>query len=92
MSQSLILRKTRRDHEKTLAQMAEWLGTSNQRVSQWESGEPIPAERVNAWIKDETLPDWVRQMARDLEVASLREAHQAIGLRIERLEQATPAA
>ena len=88
MTPAQILRKSRRDRNVTLATMAEWLGTSNQRVSQWESGDAIPAERVSAWIKDETLPDWVRQMAREIEIAALWAEHAALGARIDQLAEA----
>lgn len=88
MNAAQILRKARRDHDATLAEIAEWLGTSNQRVSQWESGDAIPAERVTAWIKDEAVPGWVRQMAREIEVAMLKHEHEVLGERIESLAQA----
>lgn len=82
-----ILRKTRREHEITLAQMGEWLGTTSQRVGQWESGDTMPAERISRWTKDSSVPDWVRQMARDLEIAILKQEHAALGERIAQLER-----
>lgn len=88
MTPNFILRKARRDHDATMDQMGEWLGTTRQRVGQWEGGEAMPPERVNAWVKDEALPNWVRQMARDIEIAELKVEHAALGARIAQLEQA----
>jgi len=82
-----LLRNARRDHDATLAQMAEWLGTSNQRVHQWENGQPIPTERIVSWAADEALPDWVRQMARELLVAQLRKDYEALGERLTTVAQ-----
>jgi predicted transcriptional regulator len=87
MLPNMILRKARREHEISLAQMGEWLGATSQRVGQWESGDPIPAERASAWRKDDGLPEWIREMARDIEISSLREQNAAINARIDQLDR-----
>jgi hypothetical protein len=87
MAPNTVLWKARREHSATLAQMGRWLGTSGQRVSQWEKGDAVPTDRLIAWQLDSDLPDWVRRMARDLELANLREQQAAIGARINELQQ-----
>lgn len=90
MAPNTVLWKARREHGASLAQMGLWLGTSGQRVSQWEKGEPIPVERLIAWQQDIALPEWIKEMARSLELADLRERQSAIGARIAQLDNPAP--
>ena len=48
MSPNQILKQTRRDLGLTLESMAETLGMTTQRLSQWERGDEIPAERIKS--------------------------------------------
>lgn len=86
MTPNQLLRKARKDHDLTLAEMATLLDTSNQRVSQWESGDPITQDRIDSWTKDESLPEWVRKMAFDIAIASVRQTIQTSSDRLTELE------
>lgn len=86
MTPNQLLRKVRKEHDLTLAEMAELLDTSHQRVAQWEGGDPIPQERIDNWTKNEALPDWVRSMAFDLAIASVRQVIQVSEERLTALE------
>lgn len=92
MTPNQLLRKARKDHDLTLAEMAELLDTSNQRVHQWENGDPIPQERIDNWTKNEALPDWVRKMAYGLAIASVRQVVQTSEERLSELETRIQAA
>lgn len=86
MTPNQLLRKARKAHDLTLAEMAELLDTSNQRVHQWENGDPIPQERIDNWTKNQDLPEWVRGMAFDIAIASVRQVIEVSSERLNDLE------
>jgi len=85
MTPNDVLRETRSEAGKTLGEMAEALDTSNQRVSQWEHGDPVPLERIRAWANEKRFPVWVRVMAHQMWQAHLEQAHDELGRQIEEL-------
>lgn len=82
-----ILKKTRRDREMTLSAMCDILGVSNQRISQWENGAPVPLERICEWANDERLPDWARAMAHQMWLAAIQQDYARIGTQIADLQK-----
>ena len=87
MSPNQILKQTRRDLGLTLESMAETLGMTTQRLSQWERGDEIPAERIKGWANNARLPDWALNLAYQLWLASLEQQHAAIGDQMQELGQ-----
>ena len=69
-----LLRATRRQHNLTLDEIADLLGNSTQRIGQWEKGDPIPLNRIQAWTHNAELPGWVRKMALQMWFISLAQA------------------
>ena len=87
MSPNQILKQTRRDLGLTLESMAETLGMTTQRLSQWERGDEIPAERIKGWANNARLPDWARNLAYQLWLESLEQQHAEIGDQMQELGQ-----
>ena len=87
MSPNQILKQTRRDLGLTLESMAETLGMTTQRLSQWERGDEIPAERIKGWANNARLPHWARNLAYQLWLESLEQQHAAIGDQMQELGQ-----
>ncbi len=57
MTSNQILKKFRRKREYTLEQMAELLGLTRARLSQYESGDAIPVGRIREWSNALHLPE-----------------------------------
>lgn len=87
MTPQVILRKTRLAHELTLEDMANLLDTSKQRLSQYESGDNIKDEKLTEWAKNDKLPQWVRDMAWQAYIASVRDQIAALSTRLNEIEQ-----
>ncbi len=85
MTPNQILKKFRRDRECTLEQIAELLGLTRARLSQYESGDAIPVGRIREWSNASHLPEWARNMAYQMWLASLEQAHDALGEQLEAL-------
>jgi len=85
MTPNQVLKQFRRERELTHEQMAEVLGLTRARLSQYESGDSIPAERIREWSNSSKLPDWARHMAYQMWLAWLEQQHVAIGEQIEAL-------
>ena len=86
MTPNQILKTFRRDRDMTHEQMAELFGLTRARLSQYESGSPIPPDRIQEWANNNRLPDWARGMAYQMWLASLEQQHSAIGDQISQLE------
>jgi len=67
--------------------MCDVLGVSNQRVSQWENGDPIPLERIREWALDDRLPDWARVMVHQMWLAAIQQDQVRIGMQIADLQR-----
>ena len=65
--------------------MAEVFGLTRARWSQFEQGDPMPIERIKNWATDTHLPEWAREFARQLWLASLEQQHNFLGEQIETL-------
>src|SRR3989304_1126121 len=50
----------------TLDQLADIFQVTKQRVFQWEKGDPIPEERLQAVAANPKAPLWLRQLALNL--------------------------
>lgn len=87
MSPNQLLKQVRRDRNLTLEAMAETLGMTTQRLSQWERGDSIPPERIQIWANDKRLPEWARALAYQLWLASLEQQYGAIGEQMQVLGQ-----
>ncbi len=87
MSPNQIFKQVRRDRNLTLEAMAETLGMTTQRLSQWERGDSIPAERIRDWANNPRLPEWARSMAYQLWLATLEQQYGAIGEQMTALGQ-----
>lgn len=80
-----ILKTIRHNRGLTLADMAKLLGASNQRVYQWESGENIPLNRIREWLQNPDLPHWAHEMAYQVWIITLQDAHEQLGVQITEL-------
>ena len=87
MTPNQILKKFRREREFTHEQMAEILGLTRARLSQYESGDPIPAERIREWSNSSRLPTWALSMADQMWLAVLEQQQADIRNQIEVLRQ-----
>jgi transcriptional regulator with XRE-family HTH domain len=85
MTPNQILKQVRKERDLTTEQMAEIFGLTRARWSQFEQGDPMPIERIKGWATDARLPDWAREFARQLWLASLEQQHVALGEQIEQL-------
>lgn len=59
----LLLHDARKANGLTLDQLADIFQVTKQRVFQWESGDPIPEERLQAVAANPEAPLWLRQLA-----------------------------
>jgi transcriptional regulator with XRE-family HTH domain len=87
MTPNQILKKFRRNRDMTHEQMAELFGLTRARLSQYESGSPIPPDRIREWANNNRLPDWARNMAYQMWLASLEQQYSAIGDQMQQLGQ-----
>ena len=87
MTPNQVLKQFRRQRELTHEQMAEILGLTRARFSQYENGDSIPAERIREWSNSSKLPEWARHMAYQMWLAWLEQQHAAIGEQIAALSQ-----
>ena len=87
MTPNQVLKQFRRERELTHEQMAEVLGLTRARLSQYERGDSIPAERFREWSNSSRLPEWTRHMAYRMWLAWLEQQHAAIGEQIVALSQ-----
>ncbi len=55
----------------THEQTAEILGVTRARLSQYESGDQIPLERIQEWCNSPKLPAWAHVMAYQMWLAAL---------------------
>ncbi len=85
MTPNQILKKFRREREYTLEQMAELLGLTRARLSQYENGDAIPVGRIRDWSNAPQLPEWARNMAYQMWLATLEQVHDALGKQLEAL-------
>jgi transcriptional regulator with XRE-family HTH domain len=85
MTPNQILKKFRREREYILEQMAELLGLTRARLSQYENGDAIPVGRIREWSNAPQLPEWARNMAYQLWLATLEQAHDALADQLEAL-------
>jgi transcriptional regulator with XRE-family HTH domain len=85
MTPNQIIRKTRREREMSGEELAEVLGLTRARLSQYENGDPIPPERVQAWLDNKQLPDWARTMCLQIWHASIEQQHQTLSDQINAL-------
>jgi transcriptional regulator with XRE-family HTH domain len=85
MTPNQILKKVRKERNLSGEQMAEIFGLTRARWSQFESGDPMPIERIRDWSLDSRLPDWARDFARQLWLASLEQQHAALGEQLEQM-------
>jgi transcriptional regulator with XRE-family HTH domain len=82
-----VLKQTRRDRNMTMEQLAETLGLTTQRISQFERGATVPLQRIREWAGDQKLPDWARAMAKQMWLAALEQQYTAIGEQIAALSR-----
>lgn len=85
MTPNQILRNVRREREMSQEQMADLLGLTRARLNQYELRDSIPPERIKDWSNNGRLPDWVKNMAYQMWLASLEQQHAAINEQIQEL-------
>jgi transcriptional regulator with XRE-family HTH domain len=85
MTPNQILKQVRKERSLTTEQMAEIFGLTRARWSQFENGDPMPIDRIKDWAGNPRLPEWAREFARQLWLASLEQQHAALGEQIEQL-------
>ena len=70
-----LLHDARKANGLTLDQLANIFQVTKQRVFQWESGDPIPEERLQAVAANPEAPLWLRQLALNLWHANIKARH-----------------
>lgn len=85
MDTSEVLIQFRQQYDLTDDELAEVLGLTRARWNQYEHREPIPLERIHAWVLKPNLPDWARQLVNELWLAHIRQQHQAVGEQLQQL-------
>jgi len=66
MNTANTLRQSRKANGLTLDQLAGIFQVTKQRVGQWEKGDPIPDERLQAVAENPEAPLWLRQLTINL--------------------------
>lgn len=87
MTPGQILKRTRKEREMTLEQMAETFGLTRARLNQYETSDSIPPDRIRDWANNPRLPEWARALAYQLWLATLEQQYATIGEQMTQLGQ-----